>query len=48
MTIELILLITKLNSKSLERSIGNMDAKDRKLFDVFNKVLCRNPTLREL
>jgi len=37
--IKLILLITNLHSKGLERNIKDMGAKNRTLFDVFNKVL---------
>jgi hypothetical protein len=38
-TIKLILLITNLHSKGLERNIGDVGAKIKTLFDVFNKVL---------
>jgi hypothetical protein len=38
-TTKLILLIKNLPCKGLERSIGNMGAKKRTLFYVFNKVL---------
>jgi hypothetical protein len=38
-TIKLILLITKLHSKALERSIGNVATINRKLFYVFNRFL---------
>jgi hypothetical protein len=38
-TIKLILLITKLHSKGLERSIRNVVAKKKTLFDVFNRFL---------
>jgi hypothetical protein len=38
MTITLILLITKLHSKGLERNIGDMDAKNRKLFDFLIRL----------
>jgi hypothetical protein len=37
--IKLILLITKLHSEGLETSTRNMGAKNRTLFDVFNRVL---------
>jgi hypothetical protein len=37
--IKLILLITNLHSKGLERNIKDMGAKNRTSFDVFNKVL---------
>jgi hypothetical protein len=36
---KLILLIVNLPSKGLERGIGDMGAKTKTLFDVFNKVL---------
>jgi hypothetical protein len=38
-TIKLILLITNLHSKGLERSIRDVGAQKKTLFDVFNKVL---------
>jgi len=38
-TIKLILLIINLHSKGLERSIGDVGAKNRTLFDVFNRGL---------
>jgi hypothetical protein len=38
-TIKLIFLITKLHSKGLERSIKDVRAKKKKIFDVFNRVL---------
>ncbi len=37
--IKLILLITKLHFKDLERNIGEVGEKNRTIFDVFNKVL---------
>jgi hypothetical protein len=37
--IKLILLTTKLHSNGLERSVGDMDAKNKTLFDVSNRVL---------
>jgi len=37
--IKLILLIKNLNHKGLERSIGDVGAKKKTLFNVFNKVL---------
>jgi hypothetical protein len=37
--IKLILLITNLHSKGLERNIRDMGAKNKTLFDIFNKVL---------
>jgi hypothetical protein len=37
--IKLILLITNLHSKGLERSIRDVGAKNKTLFDVFNRVL---------
>jgi hypothetical protein len=37
--IRTIKLITNLHSKGLERSIGDVGAKKKTLFDVFNRVL---------
>jgi hypothetical protein len=37
-TIKLILLIANLHSKGLERNIGDVGAKKKIVFDVFNKV----------
>jgi len=37
--IKLIFLIIKLHSKGLERNIGDVGAKKKPLFDVFNRVL---------
>ncbi len=37
--IKLILVITKLHSKGLGRSIGGVGVKKKTLFDVFNRVL---------
>ncbi len=37
--IKLILLITNLHSKGLKEYVGDMGAKNRKLFDAFNRVL---------
>ncbi len=38
-TIKLVLLITNLHSKDLERSKGDMGAKKKTLFDIFNRAL---------
>jgi hypothetical protein len=38
-TIKIILVITNLHSKGLERSIGDVGAKNKTIFDVFNRVL---------
>jgi hypothetical protein len=38
-TIKLIFLITNLHSKGLEKNTGDFGAKNRTLFDVFNRVL---------
>jgi hypothetical protein len=38
-TIKLILLIINLHSKGLERSTKDVGAKNRTLFDVFNRGL---------
>jgi hypothetical protein len=37
--IKLILLITNLHSKGLERKIGDVDEKKKTLFDFFNTIL---------
>jgi hypothetical protein len=37
--IKLILLITNLHSKGLERNIKDVDAKYMTLLDVFNRIL---------
>jgi hypothetical protein len=39
MITKIILLITNLHSKGLERSMGDAGEKKRTLFDVFNRVL---------
>jgi hypothetical protein len=38
-TIKIISLITNLHSKGLERSMGDVGAKTKTIFDVFNRVL---------
>jgi hypothetical protein len=38
-TIKIISVITNLHSKGLERSIGDVGAKNKTIFDVFNRVL---------
>jgi hypothetical protein len=37
--IKLLFLIIKLQSKGLERSMGDVGAKNKTIFDVFNRVL---------
>jgi hypothetical protein len=37
--IKLILLISNLHSKGLERSMGDVCEKTKTLFDVFNRIL---------